>query len=400
MTCRTLKAITTAALFACAAAAFASGTAAKLTDRIQLHGFLSQSALHTSDNNFYGDSDDGVSTAANEAGLNAMLKLTDQLRLNAQAITRNGGKSDHGEVRTDLLNLDWQAWHTQHARLGARVGRVRNPYGLYNETRDVAHARPSIYVPNVIYLEQARDALLSRDGYALYGDVYNDYGSFSLELGYGEPRVSDNLIKEALQAETDAVTVQNPQMKLANLTWDSPAGHWRLGLTRLALATDVDYLIDGTFDLNSTVLSVQYSTEAWQMTFEYLRFDYDLDFDVIGRQYPGEGAYLQYTRFINSHWQVYARYEYGVFDRNNRTGASMRDFCGNPLLSQFCYPEFAGFRRDSGIGVRWDITDNWMTAAEAHYFEGTMGTSFLDNPDANTLAPYWTLLGIEIGFRF
>jgi len=122
----------------------APATTALTYDRLQLHGFLAQAAFHTSDNNFYGQSDDGVSTDANEAGLNAALRLSDNLRLSGQVIARNGGESDPGELRTDLFNLDWQFWKSMQSRAGVRVGRVRNPYGLYNETRDVASARPSI----------------------------------------------------------------------------------------------------------------------------------------------------------------------------------------------------------------------------------------------------------------
>lgn len=357
-------------------------------DSFQVHGFLAQAAYYTSANNLHGKSDDAISTDFNEAGINAAWQPLDGLRLAGQFTARNDGKADNGEVRTDYFNVDWQFLAFDSWRLGARGGRVRNIYGLYNDTRDIAHTRPGIYLPTVIYLEQVRDVFMSRDGYALYGDIYTDIGAFSFDAGRGELPVDDSIVSEALLTEIDA-QADGPHADQFHVRWDSPSGDWRLAYSYLRLASDIDYLLDGTFALTTNLASVQYTAERWQLTAEYLRFLYDVDF-LLMVKYPGEVAWLQYNYFLTPAWQVYARYETGVFDRNHRNGSSM------DLLN---FPRHVGYRRDAGIGVRWDIDQNWMVAAEAHYLEGVLAISITDNKLVET-EPYWSLVAFEVAFRF
>jgi hypothetical protein len=365
-------------------------------DRFQVHGFLAQAAFYTSDNNLHGESSDGISTDYNEAGINAAWSMFNYprapnllrtMRLSGQLTARNDGKSDNGEVRTDYFNFDWQflardAWH-----LGTRVGRVRNIYGLYNDTRDVAHTRPGITLPAVIYLEQVRDVFVSRDGYALYGDYYTAWGAFSFDGGRGDLPVDDSIVSEALLTEIDA-EADHPHTDQFHMRWDSPSGEWRLAYSYQRFSSDIEYTLDGTFALTMNLLSAQYTAESWQWTFEYLRFLYDVNFLLV-QEYPGEVAWTQYTYFLPNSWQVFARYEYAVFDRDHRNGSSME-----PI-----FPRHVGYRRDAGVGVRWDIDQHWMVAAEMHYLEGVLGISITDN-DLSETQPYWTMAAFEVAFRF
>lgn len=387
-----------------------TGNATTDTQPWRINGFLSQAAFYTSDNNFAGDSDDGISTDFNEAGLNGSLDLPFNLRLSGQMLARNAGNYDNGELRTDYFNLDWQFYSSADFRVGTRIGRVRNIYGLYNETRDVAHTRPGITLPSVIYLEQARDLNISRDGFGLYTDIFSSHGTLAIEGGAGKARISDRLVKEALMSEGTGIEPDDARIAMLALSWDDADGHWRFGVSHYRITSDVsasldiffpglDLVLDGDFRLDTTMLSAQYSTEHWQLTAEWLRFDYDLDFEFVNRRYPGEGAYVQYTWFFSPAWQMYGRYEYGVMDRNHRNGSAMEEFCGTPL-DDYCNSRNAGFRRGTSVGLRWDINSHWMIATEAHYVEGAMGLPYSDNQDPENIATYWTLFGIELAFRF
>jgi hypothetical protein len=376
----------------------------------QIHGFLAQAAFHTSDNNLAGESDDGVSTDYNEAGLNASLKLPLNLRIAGQVLARNAGNYDNGELRTDYFNIDWQFWSDTGVRAGARVGRVRNAYGLYNETRDVAHTRPGITLPGVIYLEQARDLNISRDGFGVYSDFFHESGTLSLEAGAGRARVSNRLVKEALMSEATGVEPEDARMTMFAVSWEDADGHWRFAGSAHRITSDVEVSLDsffpgsnlrfdGDFQLDDWILSAQYSTEQWQLTAEWLHFDYDLGFDFASRKYPGEGMYVQYNWLFSPAWQIYGRYEYGVMDRHHRNGSSMEQFCGT-AFDAYCNTRHSGFRRASVLGLRWDINSQWMAATEAQYVEGTMGIPYSDNRNMLDTEPYWTLLAIELAFRF
>jgi len=360
--------------------------AASVADSLQVHGFLSQAAFYTSDNNLHGESNDAVSTDMNEAGINAAIKLRESWRLAGQITSRNDGKSDNGEIRTDYFNIDWQFLTQESWRLGARAGRVRNLYGLYNGTRDVAHTRPGISLPMVAYLDQVRDVFVSRDGYAVYGDYYSDAGTLAFDAGQGDIPVDDDIVSEALLMKVDAKAV-DPHTDQFQLRWDDASGNWRLAYSYLRFASDINY--DGNdFSMALNNVSIQYTAERWQLTSELVRFDYRVNF-LIAAHYPGEIAYLQYSYFLTPDWQLYTRYEYSVFDRHHRNGSSMEPY----------FPRQVGYRRDAGLGVRWDIDQHWMVAAEAHYIEGVLGISINDNTLAKT-SPYWDMVAVQAAFRF
>ena len=146
------------------------------TDSVWVHGFATQAALHTSANSWGGDTDDAVSTDYNEAGLNLMVEPLQHVRLSAQAVARNAGNYDRGDLHTDYAQIDYAAVHSATNNGGLRLGRVKNIYGLFNDTRDVAHTRPSIFLPAIIYWEQLRDIILFHDGGSVYWDHYDSSG--------------------------------------------------------------------------------------------------------------------------------------------------------------------------------------------------------------------------------
>ena len=66
---------------------------ARRLDRMmsRVHGFLSRGFIKTTDNRFFGDSDDG-STEFTELGINASFRITPSVLLSAAAVTRPRGR--------------------------------------------------------------------------------------------------------------------------------------------------------------------------------------------------------------------------------------------------------------------------------------------------------------------
>lgn len=354
-----------------------------------------QAGIYTSDNSFGGNSDDSVSTDYNEAGLNIAIEFFQRLRFSAQAVARNAGDYDTGELRTDYAQLDYAVISNTSNKAGLRFGRVKNAYGLFNDTRDVAHTRPGIYLPPIIYWEQLRDIMLYRDGGALYWENSGQHGAFSFDAGIGKPKVTERLATEVLFFDVDHIDADDPQVAVARLLWEDAGGKLRLALSTLQASSDVDVGFSGEFDAKLYLASLQYSTEKWQLTSEFAFFNYELSLNnpflaALSRDTYGDALYLQYAYFVTPEWQVYARYDVGYFDRHDRDGDAFE-----PLM-----PADAAFSRDAGIGVRWDINDNWMASAEAHYIEGMLALSIVDNPNIRFASPYWTLVAAELAFRF
>jgi len=380
-----------------------SATQAQANDAFQVHGFAMQAGIYTSDNSFGGDSDDAVSTDYNEAGLNFSAEIFQWLRFSTQAVTRNAGNYDTGALRTDYFQFDFalinntsnNTGNSSSNKAGIRVGRVKNAYGLFNDTRDVAHTRPSIYVPPIIYWEQLRDIMLFRDGGALYWDNSGDYGTLSFDGGVGKPNITERMATEVLFFDVDHIEADDPRVVVARLLWEDAGGNLRLALSTLQAKSGVDVGFEGEFTAKLYLASLQYSTERWQLTSEAAFFNYTLSIDdpflsTLSRNTYGDAIYVQYAWFFTPSWQVYARYDVGYFDRHDRDGDSFE-----PMQ-----PAAAAFSRDAGIGARWDISDSWMLSVEAHYIEGMLALSIVDNPQIRSGNPYWNLVAAELAFRF
>jgi hypothetical protein len=148
----------------------ASGPAAALD--YQLHGFITQGYVVSEGNNFFGDSIHG-SHDYYEIGVNGALRIHPNLLLSAQAYVREAGATDDERVRLDFGLLDYRYLHGSGANAGVRLGRVKNPIGFFNDTRDTVFTRPGIVMPMSVYQDNQgqRSILFSSDGLQLYGDL-------------------------------------------------------------------------------------------------------------------------------------------------------------------------------------------------------------------------------------
>ncbi len=118
-------------------------------ENLQLHGFLSQGYVKTSDNRFFGDSDEG-SWDFREIGANLSYQPMPNLLFAGQLLSRTAGELYDGSVRLDYGLVDFTAVMEADRRLGVCVGRLKNPLGFYSDTRDVPFTRPSVFLPQSI----------------------------------------------------------------------------------------------------------------------------------------------------------------------------------------------------------------------------------------------------------
>src|SRR6185437_11798536 len=91
-----------ALLWSCATYAQKLPIPQNLPQNLQIHGFLSQSWLKSSDNNVFGKSSSGSgSFDFRELGLNASLRPLTNLQFSVQGISRWAGKGSPGNIRLD-----------------------------------------------------------------------------------------------------------------------------------------------------------------------------------------------------------------------------------------------------------------------------------------------------------
>ena len=86
-------------------------------------------------------------------GINFATSVTDDLRIGAQFFTR-----DLGPIGNSVISLDWAfADYTITDEFNIRAGRMKQSYGLYGEYWDLDLVRPSVVLPNSVYLMSLRD---------------------------------------------------------------------------------------------------------------------------------------------------------------------------------------------------------------------------------------------------
>ncbi len=361
----------------------------------QWHGVLTQGITYTSDNNFYGDSDDGASLKFTEVSLNASARLLPNLRASGQVLYRQAGEQgESGDV--DYAILDYQFLANPTVVAGVRGGRYKMPIGLYNETRDVAFTRPSIFAPQSAYPDTFRDLELSSDGLLLYADIFTDGGQWTIELDGGRPRIDKDGIQAAMNfipGKVDDVYSRN--VFGGRVMYQSSDGRWIAAFSRAQARIRVDHkLMPGLSTNVETTLvywlaSLQYNINQWTVTAEYGHMDALIDSDYFaGRLHPLQ-YYVQVNRRLDRQWSVYSRYDNLYWDRHDRSGGNYGFLTGTQPFSSFAH--------DYGVGVRYDISNNAMVSAEYHYIDGTAWLSHLDNTDTPTR--YWNLISVAFSYR-
>ncbi len=366
----------------------------------QLHGFASLTLVTTTDNNFFGQSDNQISKDFSEVGVNASWRLTPALQLSGGLLSRRAGGTDDGGVRLDYGLLDWAPMSSEEGRAGIRMGRIKTAYGLYNTTRDVPFTRPSIILPQSIYFERTRNLTVSADGAEVYVERFGEGGTFSASFAYGQPQTDTEAAKVPLVGLDRPGKLDSKLAPDLQILYEGAGNRYRLAFTALRLDLKYqpgyrDILQAGRFRLTPLIFSAQYNAENWSLTSEYaLRRTSVTDFGpyFYNGTFNGESYYVQGTYRLTPQWEALLRYDAFYADQNDRDGA---DFAAATRL-----PGFTRFAKDWTVGLRFDVTPQFMLRAEAHFVDGTGFLAAQDNPNPQALRRYWDNFMLQASFRF
>jgi hypothetical protein len=366
----------------------------KLPESMQVHGFLSQGYLRTTGNEFFGHSTNMGSLDFREIGLNGSWRPLPNLQFSAQLVSRQAGRTDSGYVRLDFGLASYTFISDNENIWGLRFGRIVNPYGLYNDTRDMPFTRPSILLPQSIYFDVNRQLSLSSDGFQLFGEHHGDFGDFYLQANGGYPRTND----PDFQASIPYGNMDGELSWIGRLMYERDGGSLRLGVTSGNVNTRYHHDIfspfeNGSLHLQPIIFSAQYNSENWTLTSEYaLRHLTTKDFGPLlpSRDYWGESYYVQGTYRLASDWEAFLRYDVLCWHQSDCAGKQWEARTGEPAVAQFA--------KDLALGVRWDITPSIMLRTEYHYVNGAGWVSSLENRDG--LEQHWHLFALSASFRF
>jgi hypothetical protein len=158
-----------------------------------------------------------------------------------------------------------------------------------------------------------------------------------------------------------------------------------------------DALNAGTIHFTPLVLSAQYNAERWSLTSEYaLRHLEYKNFGAIPHlDFTGESYYFQGVYRFTPEWEGIVRYDALFTDTDDRNG---KKWAASPAgAGRYAYSRFA---KDITVGLRWNVTPEFMLRAEYHRVNGTGWLSTLDNPVPGNLSQNWNLFSILGSYRF
>jgi len=367
--------------------------------KVQVHGFASQGIVSSTGNNFYGDSSNNISFDFREIGINASYRPRPDLQFSAQVINLDAGDVSENGLLLDYALVDYTISSTEDTQLGIRLGRVKNPFGLYTTTRDVAFTRPSIVLPQSIYFDKARSLALSSDGVGFYLNKESNYGGINFDLVVGNANVDRGSEATFLRVDLPGDMKSEKPSRLMRIMYTTPNDRLRIAFT----AANIDLRYDATsqeFDpnlavhLDPKIISAQYSNENWELTAEYSQMKSSItrsffpNFNNVIEGYYVQGSY-QFTPTL----QAVVRYDASF---NNKS-----DHSGKKLSAETGLPAHVFFAKDWMIGLRYDVTPSFMIRGEWHHIDGTGWLSSLDNnADPGAMERKWDMLMLMGSWRF
>jgi hypothetical protein len=344
---------------------------------LEVHGFASQGLILTWRNDYLAKDSTQGSFEFSELGINATKRLTDTLQLGVQLFSQDLGPIGNHSPQVDWFYIDyrWQDW------LGFRAGRLKMPYGLYNEVHDIDAARVPVLLPGSVYPRQGREVLFAHNGVELSGFVR------SAALGALEYRLfagtmfwdTDSLIPVGAGLEAD-FSVR--YVAGGRLLWETPLENLRLGASALALRLEPTFFIPGMAPIaikNKSHLwsgSAEYSVADLVLTAEYARWYADQSSDNPALSPPlkvvSERAYAMATYRLAWWFRVGAYYALFFPDTKTREG-------------------FNNQQHDWAATLRFDVNDHWLIKLEGHYMSGTAGliNPVSVAPPETTPDPHW-----------
>ena len=365
-------------------AAWIFPASANETGGVDIHGFISQGYLKSTDYNYLANDSEEGSFSYNEIGLNFGKNITDQLRIGVQFFAR-----DIGDVANDKITIDWAyADYRWKDWLGIRVGKIKLPLGLYNEIRDIDMLRTNIVLPQGIYSDMMRDTLIALRGLGVYGNFnmgtlgdlsYQGItGVLSVERGSGVYKWINSNLSGVGSLGSD---IENDTAYCGFMTWNTPLQGLRLAYSYFNSVSNTSitfnpWIMGGATIASSTegtynIYSAEYIWTDLTLVFEYM--DYESVASRMGftDSTTSESYYFSASYRLNDWFEIGSYYSVTYPDKDDKNGDALV-FMG--------LPDHGAWQKDFALSLRFDINENWIFKIEGHKVNGTADVLSVDNP--------------------
>ncbi len=388
----------------------------KLSNDLQLGGFLSAGYLESSHYNFLAATDGGT-TSFMEMGVNASWTAKDRMTINGQLFAFELGSYGNFDLLVDYLFLDYNV----QREFGVRIGRIKREVGIHYHVQDIDLSRTSVLLPIGVYDQRFRDISAFLDGASIYGNLdlwdgaYLDYlaygGYFTIEPDGG---VAGYALSElSREANNVAIEQVDSEYNYGVQFWLSP------GLEGLRIGVGSTYfpemsaILTGNlpptfpipplanapleiqmngFDMSISQASLEYYIGTWNFAAEYAltRTNHNHLASALGMPIEMEERLHEETAWYVSASKRMGRFEAAVIYVDNRNSEDNLTVVSPSSKVSI----------DRQFSLRYDVTDFWTLKAEVHSIEGTK--QLFNQLDQNPVLDQrnWTLFAAKSTIYF
>jgi len=346
-------------------------------DRFSVHGFGNQDYSKSTSNSF-GQSGPTGTWDNNFLGLVTSVTINDKSKLWAQlqaTTTEN--------VRFTWMFVDYAITDD----LTVKAGRIKFPYGIYNEYIDTRALQMSVGKP----LAYSEEADFAYDAYNGVGVDYNidlsHYGRLTLQGFAGNiytpdaplftPAYPNQFQMQNLESFTNDLHVIG-----GKVTWETPYPGLRLLLS--ANQTKVESTAD-----NGQIPNEQGFENRWIASVDFVRDNLDVKAEFNHHKYPGQDGfpdevshawYLQVGLPLGA-WTPYTRYDSVITDQNQSSNPSY-------------------FQRTIVVGINRRLTQNMNFRVEDNFNHGYALPVSAGETEIGTGKLNWQLFAAQLNFMF
>lgn len=399
---------------------FASLASAYDIGPVRLNGYLNQLYINNSGNNFLVPTTEG-SFDYGEAALSAFYRPTNNLYLTGGIISRNLGEMDRGTytLKSEYALFGYTLLSESQIELTLRGGRIKYPYGLYNDVRGVASVIPGAMLPQTMYYDYTRVGLY-RDGFQLDAMFrLGDFGDIQFNISHGKSASAEESLESlygVYKANADYVVSllgqANPDMdydygykrsNVLNLVYYSAEGGLTIRYSK-GLPAEMDIILENnlvkykvdTYSVNENY-SIEYLGDNFSIIAEKNKLDINTNNVFTSPYYPPGYAYQQKSRSesyyiqgnyqLSSDWGIYLRNEHYYPDRHDKKGENFSD------------PKYA-YSTVWVLGGTYNIMENLFVRAEYQNIEGAALVNPVDNVGRTDYDRYWGIFAMQVSYSF
>ncbi len=387
---------------------------------LELHGFISQSFMKTNGNKFVLTDSESGSFDFTEAGLSLHYQPWSRGFLSTMLLSRNFGDAETNEedLTIDHLLVGFNLYSDENSELNFRVGRLKSPYGLYNETRDFPFSRSGVLLPQSMYFEDGRNLSLRTEGAELELSTSGAYGGIVLNWLYGRSTEEGDClpIYETCSVDTDS-------RDIIRLIYDFPGNRLKFGASYFKVNGDAE----GTITLGGLNNLTYWDKHYVSVQRKYLIYSlqYEGDDWVFSAEYsaPRETGYARATTYItdtnsgstvefdNNEWaafsdsirhyyielQYHFNHQYSGFLRHGAYYPDKNDKEGSVPGGVGWYTPTPSYHDAYIAGATWNITEDMLLRGEYHYIEGAAHAVTEVDGDYDR---YWGMFLMQFCIRF